>query len=62
MTKFKLTAVQQHQVETARATAAQVLNELKRQKLSGDALDMMKALEDAVSGLEVVGMAARQNS
>lgn len=52
MKTLKLTPVQQFRLKEAHRHASQVLDEVKRETLEGQALDNMKALEGSVQTLE----------
>lgn len=58
--KLKLTAVQQHKIQTAYREASDVLREIKCKPLAGEALADMQLLEQSVMELEVFMLGKRR--
>jgi hypothetical protein len=52
--KLKLTELQRHRLRAAHRETLDVLNEIKRHSLEGNALRDMKILEMAVQNIEVL--------
>lgn len=50
---MKLTPLQRHRLEEALRNSAEVLREIKRETLKGNALKKMKIIEEAVGNLEI---------